>query len=285
MDIKTLADFVELARVRSFSQAAAARHVTQPAFSRRVQALETALGTPLVDRAQKHFQLTPAGERFLIHAQNMVALAERATDEVKSLSTHLQKPVFISAPSYLSKTFFPSWYRQMQSAVPGLTMKISNQRGSGAVEDLHKALADFALIMQVEGVSACYSLEGLQSCRVGCDRVLAVRARHARENGNLLMHDQGSYMSACAQALLGKKGVRSAGVFESASTGLIKEMALAGFGMAVLPESLVEDELAQGYLLRVEGIKPRKASILLLRKGSSSHKKADKLWAANLRPS
>ena len=51
MELKWLEDFVSLAETRSFSRSAELRHITQPAFSRRIQALEAWLGTELIDRS------------------------------------------------------------------------------------------------------------------------------------------------------------------------------------------------------------------------------------------
>ena len=62
METKWLEDFVSLAETRSFSRSAQLRHVTQPAFSRRIQALEAWAGTDLVDRSSYPTRLTPAGQ-------------------------------------------------------------------------------------------------------------------------------------------------------------------------------------------------------------------------------
>ena len=62
METKWLEDFVSLAETRSFSRSAQLRHVTQPAFSRRIQSLEAWAGTDLVDRSSYPTRLTPAGE-------------------------------------------------------------------------------------------------------------------------------------------------------------------------------------------------------------------------------
>ncbi len=62
METKRLEDFVSLAETRSFSRSAQLRHVTQPAFSRRIQALEGWAGTDLVDRSSYPTRLTPAGQ-------------------------------------------------------------------------------------------------------------------------------------------------------------------------------------------------------------------------------
>ena len=72
METKWLEDFVSLAETRSFSRSAQLRHVTQPAFSRRIQALEAWAGVDLVDRSSYPTRLTPAGE--LLHSQALEIL-------------------------------------------------------------------------------------------------------------------------------------------------------------------------------------------------------------------
>ena len=72
METKWLEDFVSLAETRSFSRSAQLRHVTQPAFSRRIQALEAWAGTDLVDRSSYPTRLTPAGET--LYAQSLEML-------------------------------------------------------------------------------------------------------------------------------------------------------------------------------------------------------------------
>ena len=62
VETKWLEDFVSLAETRSFSRAAQLRHITQPAFSRRIQALEAWAGVDLVDRSAYPTRLTPAGQ-------------------------------------------------------------------------------------------------------------------------------------------------------------------------------------------------------------------------------
>ena len=54
VETKWLEDFVSLAETRSFSRSAQLRHVTQPAFSRRIQALEAWVGVDLVDLSLIH---------------------------------------------------------------------------------------------------------------------------------------------------------------------------------------------------------------------------------------
>ena len=64
MQLKWLEDFIALAQERSFTRAAEIRHVTHPAFGRRIQALEAWAGTALVERSGGPVKLPPAGQAF-----------------------------------------------------------------------------------------------------------------------------------------------------------------------------------------------------------------------------
>ena len=62
METRWLEDFLVLAETGSFTRSAELRHLTQPAFSRRIKALENWLGADLIDRTTWPTRLTPAGE-------------------------------------------------------------------------------------------------------------------------------------------------------------------------------------------------------------------------------
>jgi DNA-binding transcriptional LysR family regulator len=86
--LKLLEDFIALARSGSFVRAAEMRHVTHPAFGRRIRALEAWAGTPLVDRTHIPVTLTPQGETLfktacqvveqLAHVRNQLAQSNDA---------------------------------------------------------------------------------------------------------------------------------------------------------------------------------------------------------------
>ena len=72
MELAWLEDFLTLAQQRNFSRAAEARHISQPAFSRRVRMLEDWIGAPLFDRDTHRVELTAAGAEFFPIAQEIV---------------------------------------------------------------------------------------------------------------------------------------------------------------------------------------------------------------------
>jgi DNA-binding transcriptional LysR family regulator len=75
MDIRSLACFVAVAEELHFRRAAERLHLTQPALSQRIQALEQTIGTVLLDRDRRRVALTPAGRAFLEPARAAVANA------------------------------------------------------------------------------------------------------------------------------------------------------------------------------------------------------------------
>ncbi len=77
VQFKWLEDWLALAAVRSFKHAAEQRHVTAPAFGRRIRALEAWFGVPLFVRGSQPVQLTPAGEQLAQHARAATADVER----------------------------------------------------------------------------------------------------------------------------------------------------------------------------------------------------------------
>lgn len=83
LDPDLLRAFVAVAEHRSFTRAASALHRTQSAASTQIKRLEERLGAPLFHRTTAHVELTPAGERLLGYARQMLALNDEAIGRVK----------------------------------------------------------------------------------------------------------------------------------------------------------------------------------------------------------
>ncbi|MGP5684180.1 LysR family transcriptional regulator [Brachybacterium alimentarium] len=85
MEFRQLGYFVAVAEERHFGRAARRLYVTGPSLSQQIQALERDLHVTLVERSPRSVVLTPAGEVLLQHAHVLLARAERARDEVRSV--------------------------------------------------------------------------------------------------------------------------------------------------------------------------------------------------------
>jgi LysR family transcriptional regulator, hypochlorite-specific transcription factor HypT len=281
MDIQDALDFIALATSRSFSKAAAQRHVTQPAFSRRVRALELGLKLDLVDRSRTPLALTPAGEQFLRHAQGLVKVYDQATRDMQALVTNMPDAVHVQTGRSMANVYFPSWYKQMQTRVKGLTMRLSHAQGTvRCLNDLRAGLTDLVIQLMVDKVKRNDDYDGLLQTVIGTERLLFVRAPDAPENA-LMMYRPGSYMNALTEALLAKHPKQLKVVFESPATEFARGMVLAGYGTALLPEALVAAELKSGALVpALPSIKPIPATIVLVRAVHSLSKQAEAVWKA-----
>ncbi len=282
MELQDALDFIALAQTRSFSKAAEQRHVTQPAFSRRVKALELGMKLELVDRSRTPLALTPAGEQFLRHAQGIAKLVEQAAVDMRALSTNMPDAVHIQTGRSMANTYFPPWYKDMQKRVKGLTMRLSHAQGTvRSLNELRAGLCDFVLQLMVEKVKRNDDYAGLQQTIIGRERLLFVKAPSAPINA-LMMYRPGSYMNALTEAMLGQAARdKMTVVFESPATEFARGMVLAGFGTALLPEALVSAELKTGVLIpALPAIKPVPATLVLVRAQHPLGKKAEAVWKA-----
>jgi DNA-binding transcriptional LysR family regulator len=103
VDPRRLLTFREVARLGSFSRAAEALALTQPAVSQQVAALERQAGARLLERGPGGLTLTPAGELLLAHADVVADRLELATGQLGELAAHAARELRIGAfPSALA---------------------------------------------------------------------------------------------------------------------------------------------------------------------------------------
>src|SRR5215831_9084774 len=118
MDLVWLEDFLAIAEEGGFSRAAERRHVTQPALSRRIRALEDWLGTPLFERSTHTLALTPAGESFRPIAEDVLRRVMMGRQEALEVARLKAETIHFAATHTLSQTFFPKWIQKIQNAKP-----------------------------------------------------------------------------------------------------------------------------------------------------------------------
>jgi DNA-binding transcriptional LysR family regulator len=282
LDLRDVADFLALVETGSFSKAAALRHVTQPAFSRRVKALEQALGLELIDRSRSPLVPTVAGRQLIPHARKLITSAQAALSDMQAVATSLPGALHIESSRSLASAFFPHWYRQMQRKVKGLSFRLTHQRSRTSLDHLQAGLADFAIQMMVQGVTRSEDYSAYKTKAIGTDRLLFVCAPLAhKDTVSIVRHPPGSYMTPCLEKSLGPARLaKMRTVFESPSSEFTRSMVLAGFGSALLPESLIADDLRDGYLIAsAVPAKVLKTETTLVRAAHPLSPLAEQLWA------
>ncbi|END29166.1 HTH-type transcriptional regulator QseD [Escherichia coli 179100] len=104
IETKWLYDFLPLEKCRNFSQAAVSRNVSQPAFSRRIRALEQAIGVELFNRQVTPLQLSEQGKIFHSQIRHLLQQLESNLAELRGGSDYAQRKIKIAA----AHSLFPS---------------------------------------------------------------------------------------------------------------------------------------------------------------------------------
>ncbi|KRA59250.1 LysR family transcriptional regulator [Caulobacter sp. Root655] len=264
MELIWLEDFVALAETGNFSRAAENRHVTQPAFSRRVRALEDWVGAPLFDRATPGVTLTAAGQQFRTGADELIRRINQLRRESREAGGMEAATLRFAATHALSFTFFPQWMRELESrATLGPIRLISDSMQ--ACEDL--MLHGEAQFLLCHHHAAAPSRFGAQfrSQVVGQD-ALAPFVAPGPDGGPRWSLSDGAdeipYLAYSDESGLGRiieaqrftdraQGLKV--VFSARLAASLMTMARDGRGVAWLPVSLAENEVAQGRLVRAAG--------------------------------
>jgi LysR family transcriptional regulator, hypochlorite-specific transcription factor HypT len=258
MELDWLKDFLALAEHRTFSRAAGARHVTQPAFSRRIRALEDWIGTPLFLRSAQGTTPTRAGEGFRPQAEALVRDLERARRDARAAGERAAASLAIAATHALSLTFFPGWIRQhVQFEALGALNLISDSME--ACEAIMLAGEVQFLLCHHRADARPRLDERFESVRVGRDSLVPLCAPAASGGPLWPLAEQGrparylAYGSASGLGrILAASGVGGTcePVFTSHLAATLLTMAREGDGVAWLPATLAEEALARGQLVR-----------------------------------
>lgn len=139
--LKLLEDLVALAQTRSFVRAAELRHVTHPAFGRRIRSLEAWAGTSLVDRSSTPLALTPQGEMLLNTAGQVLDQLERVRQAMHQGDTVQQQRVRIATGRSLARTLVADWLAKLyKGRHPILDSSAQIEIATGSLADMAKLL-------------------------------------------------------------------------------------------------------------------------------------------------
>lgn len=125
MELRQLRYFIRVAEVGSFTRAAVALDVAQPALSRQVRDLELELGVSLLTRNGRGASLTEAGLKFLSRAKAIVEDTDRALEEMSALKGRPMGLVSIGMPPSIGGILTLPLIRRMRSAYPEIQLQIT----------------------------------------------------------------------------------------------------------------------------------------------------------------
>ena len=263
METKWLEDFVSLAETHSFSRSAQLRHVTQPAFSRRIQALEAWAGTDLVDRSSYPTRLTPAGETLHGQALEMLQALQSTRAMLRGHSAAGQDVIEFAVPHTLAFTFFPAWVSSLREKFGPIKSRLIALNVHDAVMRLVEGGCDLLIAYHHPSQPLQLDTDRYQMVTLG-QEVLSPYSRADAQGQPLfrmpgtpgqplpyLGYAPGAYLGRVTDLILKQAGmaIHLDRVYETDMAEGLKVMALEGHGVAFLPHSAVRKELRSKKLV------------------------------------
>lgn len=263
METRWLEDFISLAETRSFSRSAQLRHVTQPAFSRRIQSLESWAGVDLVDRSHYPTRLTPAGQTLYAQALELLQALQSTRAMMRGYASAGQDVIEFAVPHTLAFTFFPAWVTSLRQQFGPVKSRLIALNVHDAVLRLVEGSCD--LLLTYHHASQPYQLDADRYEMVSLGQeVLAPYVKPDAHGAPLfrlpgrvgaplpyLAYAPGAYLGQIVELMLKQSGsaIHFDRVYETDMAEGLKAMALEGHGIAFLPLSAVTEEVRAGKLV------------------------------------
>ena len=267
METKWLEDFVSLAETRSFSRSAQLRHVTQPAFSRRIQALEAWAGADLVDRSSYPTRLTAAGETLYDQAMEMLQSLQNARAMLRGHAAAGQDVIEFAVPHTLAFTFFPAWVSSLRDKFGPIKSRLIALNVHDAAMRLVEGGCDLLISYHHESQPLQLDPDRFQMVTLGHE-VLSPYCKadaageplfklpgRASQPIPYLGYGPGAYLGRVTDLILKQSPtpIHLDRVYETDMAEGLKVMALEGHGLAFLPHSAVKKELRSRRLVSATG--------------------------------
>ncbi len=274
MELYQLEYFLEAARQRNFTRAAARLHLAQAALSEQIRKLESELGTPLFHRGRRETVLTAAGETLRLHAEGLLdraAAARRAVQDVAGLRGGRLAVGAIPSVSACLLAPIVARFRQRHPGVElclfegtseAVAQWIENGRvelgivqlptGGGGFDETVLFREPFVVLVARKHPAA--RLRSVDLARLAPEPFVLYKGR-ARDTA----------LAACRAA-----GFEPRIACESGELETVRSLVSAGLGLAILPQLAVRQRIANCVVVKLQGDPVEREVALLNRSGQTA---------------
>jgi DNA-binding transcriptional LysR family regulator len=231
--------------------------VTQPAFSRRIQALEAWAGTDLVDRSSYPTRLTPAGETLYAQSLEMLQALHNTRAMLRGHATAGQDVIEFAVPHTLAFTFFPAWLSSLREQFGPIKTRLIAMNVHDAAMRLVEGSCDVLIAYHHAAQPLQLDAGRYEMVTLGSETLAPWCKPDARGEPLFrlpgrpthplpyLGYAPGAYLGRVTDLLLKQSGtpIHLDRVYETDMAEGLKLMALEGHGIAFLPHSAVTKEL------------------------------------------
>ena len=279
VEIDQVETFVAVVRGGGFTKAGSLLHLSQPAVSRRLELLERELGAPLFERIRSGAILTEAGRTFLPHAEALLASMRDGLDSVRALHQVDRGMITLALVGTLASTTLTGCLQRFRDAHPRVELRLRTalsqevsvlvRRGDATLGlryggDPHPDRVTVSVYDEVMMV-VCSPRHRLAERRSVAPSALGTERWVAFPPRNDAFYEPYPWS---LQNRLAAWALHPAQIVPIDSLTAQKRMVEAGFGLALLPESSVDEELRTGTLreMRVSGARVTIPVVLIHRR-------------------
>ncbi|ENN83858.1 LysR family transcriptional regulator (plasmid) [Rhizobium freirei PRF 81] len=290
MDITWLQDFLAVAETGNFTRAANDRNASQPAFSRRIQALEAWLGVALIDRSVFPTRLTIEGERFRDQAAQILRNLLDLRTELGAEPTLRRDQVRLALPHALATGRLPEWWVDWSEG-----RALSCQLVPGNVHDTVTSLVagDVDMLVCFHHAQQPIHLDPdvYERVELGTEKLKPYAARHVAEKFSLpgdpsaplplLAYSSGTYLGRMVDLAIESSGqsFSATPIFKSDMADVLRELTLTGTGVAWLPDCTASR--AEERLVALDDDKwSMTLSVVAYRDRNNGSRALNRLWSA-----
>ena len=252
VDFKSIETFLWVVTLGSFRGAGQRLNTTQPAISQRIAQLEREMGVKLLNRDHRVASPTPSGRQLMVYAEKLISLRSEMMAEVGERSA-MRGVLRLGVAETLVHTWLPRLIKSVNTAHPNLSLEIE--------VDITPNLSARLLGQEIElaFLLGPLSASGVRN-RVLCDYPIGVLASPSLGLGQgplkvqdlakfpIITFPRKSQPYEIVRSLFNRPDLPPIRLHASASLATVIHMAIEGLGIAVIPTSIVENELADGRL-------------------------------------
>jgi DNA-binding transcriptional LysR family regulator len=247
---------VAVAETGSIGAAAESLHVTQPAVTARIQALEATLGTRLLVRGRTGSRLTTAGRVFLPYARRARAVLTAGREQVAEIVSGSAGRLAIAAAPAVSTYVLPAVLNKFQESHPRVQLAVRSGHSEEVLEMILREEVELGLMRPIRHPDVTSTLlytddlvlvvhRGHPFALPGTVRLAQLSTEH------LILFDRTSSYHELTSALVRQAGIAPRGTIEVDNIDAAKRMIERRLGIALLPRTSVGLEIGTGRLVPV----------------------------------
>jgi DNA-binding transcriptional LysR family regulator len=255
LNLHLLRMFATVVRTGSFSRAADALHVSQPAVSKGVRDFELQIGCRLLDRTPKGVRPTREGLALMRHADALFATEREAEEEMRSLRGLEEGSLRVGASTTIASYMIAEYLGIFHRAYPNIDLHIVSANTSEIADLMIGHEVDIALVegpVRDENLIAEPWQTDLMELIVGSHHRFAASKTPidgaALASETLIVREPGSGSREIVTKALADHGIEPRRTLEIGSTEAIKQAVAVGLGVSIVSKSAVSDQVAQGRL-------------------------------------